>query len=211
MTVTASLISFLIAISLLTVTPGLDTALVLRTAATEGPGNALRAALGINVGCLMWGAAVAFGAGELLAASELAYTCLKWAGAAYLCWLGAQMLLRPRAGFELDGAQGGEGGADRKRSWFLRGLFSNLLNPKVGVFYISFLPQFVPAGEPVVAYTFGLSAIHVAIGVVWCGSLILATRPLGHLLRLPKVVKALDRITGTVFIGFGIKLALSRR
>ncbi|MCY0389033.1 LysE family translocator [Robbsia sp. Bb-Pol-6] len=227
MTVTASLISFLIAISLLTVTPGLDTALVLRTAATEGPGNALRAALGINVGCLMWGAAVAFGAGELLAASELAYTALKWAGAAYLCWLGAQMLLRPRTGFELDAKPGGKDGARRNAAqnrmpgaagvpggrtrWFLRGLLSNLLNPKVGVFYISFLPQFVPAGEPVVPYTFGLSAIHVAVGVVWCGSLILATRPLGHLLRLPRVVKALDRITGAVFIGFGIKLALSRR
>lgn len=211
MTVTASLISFLIAISLLTVTPGLDTALVLRTAATEGPGNALRAALGINVGCLMWGAAVAFGAGELLAASEMAYTALKWAGAAYLCWLGAQMLLRPRAGFELDATAAAAETTGWKTNWFLRGLLSNLLNPKVGVFYISFLPQFVPAGEPVVLYTFGLSAIHVAIGVVWCGSLILATRPLGHLLRLPKVVKALDRITGAVFIGFGIKLALSRR
>ncbi len=146
MTVTQSLLSFLLAAGLLTLTPGLDTALVLRTATVEGGRQATRAALGINVGLLLWGSAVAFGLGALLGASEAAFTALKWAGAAYLFWLGLQLAVGPRArlapALETPSAPGGRWG------WFWKGLLGNLLNPKVGVFYVSFLPQFVPQGMP---------------------------------------------------------------
>ena len=91
-----NLIAFTLAATLLTLTPGIDTALVLRTAAVEGRQQAFRAALGINAGCLLWGAAVAFGLGALLAVSEFGYNLLKYCGAAYLAWLGLNMLLRPR-------------------------------------------------------------------------------------------------------------------
>lgn len=201
-----NLIAFILAATLLTLTPGIDSALVLRTAAVEGRGQALRAALGINAGCLLWGAAVAFGLGALLAVSELAYNLLKYCGAAYLAWLGLNMLLRPRSSLAPAQASGKAGA-----NWFVRGLLGNLLNPKVGIFYVSFLPQFIPQGQPLIAWTFGLVGIHVAISLVWSLALIGATRPLAHLLRRAAVIKWLDRTTGLLFVLFAARLALSRR
>ena len=96
MSIADSLLAFTFAATLLALTPGLDTALVLRTAAVEGKREGLRAALGINAGCLLWGAAVAFVLGALIAVSELAFNALKYCGAAYLAWLGLNLLLRPR-------------------------------------------------------------------------------------------------------------------
>ncbi len=96
MSVTDSLLAFSFSALLLTLTPGLDTALILRTSAAEGGKKAFQAALGIDAGCLIWGALVALGLGALLATSELAYSLLKWCGAAWLCWLGLQLILRPR-------------------------------------------------------------------------------------------------------------------
>lgn len=201
-----NLIAFTLAATLLTLTPGIDSALVLRTAAVEGRRQALRAALGINAGCLLWGAAVAFGLGALLAVSEFAYNLLKYCGAAYLAWLGLNMLLRPRS--SLAPAQaGGQAGAN----WFLRGLLGNLLNPKVGIFYVSFLPQFIPQGQPPIAWTFALVGIHLALSLIWALTLIGATRPLAHLLRREAVIKWLDRATGLIFVLFAARLALSRR
>ncbi len=92
MSIADNLIAFTFAATLLTVTPGIDTAMVLRTATVEGRRHALQAALGINAGCLLWGAGVAFGLGALIAVSELAFAILKYCGAAYLAWLGMNML-----------------------------------------------------------------------------------------------------------------------
>lgn len=208
MTTPEALLAFTLAASLLTITPGLDTALVLRSAATEGPRRAAAAAMGIGVGCLVWGMAAAFGAGALLTASELAYTALKWAGAAYLVWMGVKMLWKPRDRFE-PGAVSPTGGGSADS--FRRGLFTNLLNPKVGVFYISFLPQFVPAGASPGVFGTLLAGIHVLLGLAWAGLLIAATAPLAGLLREAAVVRWLDRISGGVFIAFGLRLALERR
>jgi len=210
MTLTESLVSFTFAATLLTLTPGLDTALVLRTAANEGSKKAFLAALGVNVGCLVWGAVVALGLGAILMASEMAFTLLKWAGAAYLCWLGINMLLKPRDQMT---AQSSE---PVKKSpilggWFVKGLLGNVLNPKVGVFYVSLLPQFVATGYPVAAYTFGLAFIHVIVGIAWLSTLILATRPLSRWLRRPQVVRTLDRLTGLVFVAFAVRLATTKR
>lgn len=205
MTVTTALALFVVAAGLLTITPGLDTALVLRTAAVEGPRRAALAALGILCGCLTWGLAVALGLGALLAASHAAYTVLKWAGAAYLAWLGINLLLRPRSKFDLAAP-----GARRGNAW-LRGFLTNLLNPKVGVFYVSFLPQFVPPHVPAAPFIFLLAVIHVSMGLPWTALLILATAPLKRWLQRPAVVRWLDRATGMVFLGFGARLALERR
>jgi threonine/homoserine/homoserine lactone efflux protein len=201
-----SLIAFTLAAALLTVTPGLDTALVLRTAAVEGPRRALAAALGICLGCLAWGALVAVGLGVLLEASELAYLALKWTGAAYLLYLGVRLVLVPRAD-----AESGEAYASPRSNWFARGLLTNLLNPKVGAFYVSFLPQFIPAGPSVPATTLLLAAIHSALGLLWFLLLIGATRPLARALRSARLVRWLDRLTGGVLIFFGLKLAFSRQ
>jgi threonine/homoserine/homoserine lactone efflux protein len=201
-----SLIAFTLAAALLTVTPGLDTALVLRTAAAEGPRRALAAAFGICLGCLAWGALVAVGVGMLLEASRLAYSVLKWIGAAYLLYLGTRLILAPRAWEEA-----GRPAAAARSSWFLRGLLTNLLNPKVGAFYVSFLPQFVPAGTSVPATTLLLAAIHSGLGLIWFLLLIGATRPLARMLRDARIVRALDRLTGGVLLFFGLKLAIARQ
>ena len=205
MSVETALIAFVAAASLLTITPGLDTAMVLRTAAVEGPRTAALAALGIILGCLAWGAAVALGLGVLLAASSVAYTVLKWAGAAYLAWLGFRLIVKPRSRFDLGAA------STERGSWLARGFLNNLLNPKIGVFYVSFLPQFVPPHVAAAPFIFLLAAIHGVLGAAWFAALIAATSPLKRWLERAAVVRWIDRVTGVVFVGFGLRLALDRR
>jgi threonine/homoserine/homoserine lactone efflux protein len=207
MTTVQALLAFIAAAFILTLTPGVDTAMVLRSAASGGPRPAAYASVGIALGCLVWGAAVSVGLGALLAASEVAFTVVRWAGAAYLLYLGVKLILHPRA--NLDTAELGSPNLDAWQS-LRQGLLTNLLNPKVGVFYITFLPQFIPAGANVALFSFLLAAIHVLLSVVWFAVLIAATVPMGRLLRRPQVVKGLDRVTGGVFIAFGAKLALSK-
>jgi threonine/homoserine/homoserine lactone efflux protein len=201
-----SLAAFIAAASLLTITPGLDTALVLRTAVTGNARRAALAGLGIAVGCFCWAMLVALGLGALLAASQLAYTVARWIGAAYLVWTGYRMLRNPRQSFVAAGLI--EHGS---RAAFGTGALTNLLNPKVGVFYVSFLPQFVPHGVSVAAYILLLGAIHALLGLIWFACLIVATRPISEILRRPAMVKTCDRVTGGVFLAFGISLALERR
>lgn len=206
MSITDNLLAFTFAATLLTLTPGLDTALVLRTATVEGKRQALQATLGINAGCLVWGAAVAFGLGALIAVSELAYNALKYCGAAYLAWLGLNMLLRPRRSLAAADAE-----AKPSNNWFLKGMLGNVLNPKVGIFYVSFLPQFIPHGQSLIAWTFGLVSIHVVLGLVWSLVLIGATQPLSGFLRRENVIQWMDRTTGLIFVLFAARLAFSKR
>jgi RhtB (resistance to homoserine/threonine) family protein len=208
-TLIPALAAFVAAAVLLSITPGLDTAMVLRTAAAEGGRKALMATLGIAMGCLVWGVATALGLSVLLAASKTAYTVLKWAGAAYLVWLGVNLILKPRDRFETAVQTPGE--ARKERNWLLRGFLTNILNPKVGVFYVSFLPQFVPAGFNPPPFILLLAVIHAVVGSAWLCLLILAMRPLKAWLARPGVVRWLDRVTGLVFVGFGLRLALERR
>lgn len=105
---------------------------------------------------------------------------------------------------------GGEAAADGRARWFLRGLMTNLLNPKAGAFYVSSSPQFIPAGGNVVAFSSGLAAIHATMAIAWFGLLVGATRPLRRLAR-PAVARTLDGMTGTALVGLGVRLALERR
>lgn len=203
-----ALAAFAAAAVLLTITPGLDNALVLRTAAVKGRREAFAAALGISLGCLGWALITAVGLGALLAASEVAYTVLRWVGAAYLLWLGVNLILKPRESFE---ALTESASPRRSGGAFWRGLLTNLLNPKVGVFYVSFLPQFIPAGANVPAWTALLGATHALIGLAWFICMIAATAPIARFLRRAAVVRWLDRLTGGVFVAFGLRLALESR
>ena len=210
MTLVASLLAFLAAAGLLTLTPGVDTAMVLRAATVEGRRPAVMAAFGIAIGCLIWGAAVALGLAAMIAAAPAAYLALKWAGAGYLLYLGVRLFLTPRRALAPDGAAApGRRGSDLDA--LRRGLLTNLLNPKIGVFYVSFLPQFVPSGLNVSAYSFLLACIHVAMSLAWFAVLIAATAPIGRFMTRPGVVTAMDRLTGCVFVAFGARLALARR
>jgi threonine/homoserine/homoserine lactone efflux protein len=209
MTLLQSLIAFAIAGGLLTITPGVDTLMVLRTAAVEGPRRATLAALGIGSGLIVWGGAVALGMGALMATEPMLFLAAKWTGALYLGWLGLGLLLRPRD--RLDGTpavrQAHSGSALR---WYRRGLVTNLLNPKIGIFYLSFLPQFVPAGFAPGPFIFLLASLHILMGLAWFAGLIAATVPLGRVLARPVVVRRMDRACGALFMGFGLRLALAR-
>jgi len=205
---TTTLFSFLFAITILTLTPGFDTALVLRSAVAQGAKRASVTALGITLGCLVWGVAVGFGLGALLLASEMAYNLLKWLGAAWLLWLGLKLLLKPRQG-AIDTQQPAL--QQGYLACFSRGLLGNLLNPKVGIFYVSFLPQFIPAGASVALWCSLMALTHMLLGLVWNTVLIGGSHYFAGHLRQPRVLKVMDRLTGCVFIGFAAKLALSRR
>ncbi|MCU4377109.1 LysE family translocator [Acinetobacter haemolyticus] len=202
---TTILIPYLIAITLLTITPGLDTTLIIRTATLEGKLKAFQAALGINLGCIAWGLIVACGLGALLMTSDLAFNILKWMGAFYLAWLGLNMLLKPRAQLTHTAT------THSTQNWFVKGFLGNLLNPKVGIFYISFLPQFIPQSASPIAWTMGLVMIHVVIGFIWSMFLIYAMQTVSHYLKQPKFIRYMDRITGSIFILFALKLAFSKR
>jgi threonine/homoserine/homoserine lactone efflux protein len=206
MTTIQAFLAFIAAASILTITPGVDTAIVLRSAATQGPRPAVFASLGIALGCLIWGAVVSVGMGALLAAFPVAFTVVKWAGAAYLIWLGGKLLLRPRDRLDV----GDEAGPVDQWQSLKLGFYTNLLNPKVGVFYLTFLPQFTPTGASVAVFSFILAAVHVLLTLVWFAILIAATVPMGRLLRRPRAVRTMDRVAGGVFVAFGAKLALSR-
>lgn len=215
MTVGHSLVAFTAAAGLLTITPGLDTALVLRTAAVEGSRRAMLAGVGICFGCLTWGFAASVGLGALLAVSTIAYNTLRIAGACYLIFLGVKLLLRKPAPVSamnetsLPSAQAPDTSASAP-TWFIRGFLTNILNPKVGVFYVTFLPQFIPAGVHVTSFSMLLAAIHATEGILWFLLLTLATRPLSAWLRRPRAARTLDRTTGAVLIGFGLKLVLDK-
>jgi threonine/homoserine/homoserine lactone efflux protein len=203
---------FVAAATLLTMTPGVDTAMVLRTSTSCGPRNGAAASLGICLGLLAWGMGAAFGLTALLAASELAFDIVKWAGAAYLVYLGIKLLAKPRASLTVDRASLDSPAKSKGNTGaFYRGFLSNILNPKVGVFYVTFLPQFIPQGVSVAGFSLLLAGIHVLITLVWFSFLIALTVPLGRFLSKPRVVRNLDRLTGCVFVGFGVKLAVAKR
>ena len=204
-----AVIGFAIVAGLMTLVPGIDTALVLRTAITQGRGPAFAAALGISAGVLAWGVAAALGVSALLAASQLAFDVLRWAGAAYIVWLGAHLIIASIRGGRLELAAAP---TPRESPWtgFRRGFLTNLLNPKIGVFYVAVLPQFLPADVPAALGGGALALVHVVEGMAWFTLLILAAHLMRAWLGRPAVQGWIDRITGGVLIGFGVKLALSR-
>jgi threonine/homoserine/homoserine lactone efflux protein len=205
-----SLLSFTAAAAVLTVTPGLDTVLVLRAAASGGPRQGAAAALGVGLGCLGWGLAAATGLTAVLTVSHLAFTTLKWFGAVYLMGLGLMLVLRPRHALLASPDEATTVDAPGLAGAFRRGFLTNMLNPKVGLFYLTFLPQFIPAGVGVGLFSIALAAIHVVLGLIWFAVLIALLVPLGRWLARPQVVSSLDRVIGLLFLGFGVKLALTR-
>ncbi|MFH8407684.1 LysE family translocator [Streptomyces sp. NPDC018019] len=202
----SSLLGFTAVAVVLTVSPGPDFAVVLRTSLGSGRRSALCSALGIAVGCFVWGLAGAVGLTAMLSASRAAYDALRIAGALYLMWLGFQALRSARRrGQEAAGPEAGTADADRQPPLraFRTGLLTNVLNPKVGVVYMSLLPQFVPHGAPVVATTLLLVAVHVTLGFLWLGGIALAVHRARALFRRPRVRRRLDQATGGILLALG--------
>ena len=180
---------------LLTLTPGADTALVLRTAVGVGPRPAVRCTLGICTGTMTWATLSAVGVSALVSASELAYDVLRFGGAAYLLLLGL-------SAFRTHVATG----AGVSRRAFRDGLVTNLLNPKIGVFYATVLPTFLRPGQPVLGTSLLLAGIHAAMGLVWLSAVALAAGRLGAVLAREVWRRRLQRVTGVVLLGFGVKV-----
>lgn len=204
--------SFAIVAGLLTITPGLDTALVLRSAVRHGTRGGFATALGINTGALGWGVVASAGGSVVLDASEAAYTVLRLAGAAYLLWLGGRMLWRSHLSADgnadpllpADGESWGDESA--LRLWW-RGTVTNALNPKIGVFYMAVLPQFIPEGTSPLLAGIVLAVVHDIEGLLWFALLIFGVRTFRTWLSRDVVKQWMDRVTGGVLIGFGVHLA----
>ncbi|WP_031164431.1 LysE family translocator [Streptosporangium roseum] len=212
----ASFLAFTVVALILTVSPGPDTVIVLRTTVSSGRRAGFLAGLGVNLGCYAWGVATALGLTALLAASDVAYTAVRIAGVAYLVWLGVRALWNARRAVPAEAAEaaeavdgtGGVGGPPVRALAIMRtGFVTNLLNPKVGVIYMTLLPQFVPADVPVLPATLLLVTIHNLLGAAWFAIVVLAASLMRRGLSRPVVRRRMEQLTGLVFIGFGIRLA----
>jgi threonine/homoserine/homoserine lactone efflux protein len=208
-TLGTAVLTFALVAGALTITPGLDTALVLRAALTRSRREAMATAAGIVAGLFVWGAAAAAGVSALLAASELAYDVLRYAGAAYLVWFGGRLVVRAlHSRTAVEQPAGAEAGSSWRAARL--GLATNLLNPKVGAFYVALLPQFLPPGSDPLAVGLLLAGVHALLSVVWFALLIGLAAALSRWLRRPATVRVIDGITGTALVGFGVRLAFSR-
>jgi threonine/homoserine/homoserine lactone efflux protein len=195
--------AFTLAAVLIILIPGPDTLVVLRGIVRGGRRRGLATAAGIMTGLTVWVSVAALGLAAVLRASEIAYNALRIAGACYLVWLGVQSLrsLR-RAAPQQDGMRRGIVGTG-----YFAGLVTNLLNPKVGVFFVTFLPGFVPSGYPVGLTSLLFGAVFVLLTVAYFVVLIALATRLTRWLTTPRVRRRLDAITGSVLLGFGIRLA----
>jgi threonine/homoserine/homoserine lactone efflux protein len=205
--VQAAVLGFGLVALLLTLTPGLDTALVLRAAITRGRRDAVATALGVVAGVLAWGAAAAVGVSALLTASTVAYDVLRLVGAGYLVWLGGRILWR----LVRHPAQAAAGSSPSPRgAWrsARTGLLTNLLNPKVGAFYLSVLPQFLPPDTSALGMGVLLALVHAALSLVWFAVLVLGAAAARRWLQRPGVHRTVEGVTGVTLLGLGLRLAL---
>jgi threonine/homoserine/homoserine lactone efflux protein len=205
-------LSFAAVAGLLTIVPGLDTAMVLRSTAANGRRHGFATALGVNSGALVWGAGAAVGVSALLTASTVAYTIVRIVGALYMIWLGSRLMIRAlhSHGDEATAPRSPAGERGLARSWS-RGLTTNLLNPKIGAFYVAILPQFIPPHASHLAVGLLLALVHDIEGLVWFTAIILGTHSVRRLFERRQARRGIDGITGATLIGFGIKLGLSSK
>jgi threonine/homoserine/homoserine lactone efflux protein len=206
--------AFLLVATLLAVTPGADTLLVVRNVLGRGRRAGLATIGGIAAGCFVHAVLSAVGVSLILVRSAEAFQLLKWGGAAYLIFLGIQSVQgwwRPDdAGPATRPGGSDPTGARRLRS-FLEGLLTNVLNPKVGLFYLAFLPQFIRSGDAVFARSLLLGALHVGIGVAWLSLLSLSVVRIRPLVESRLWRARLEGASGAVLIALGVRLAAERR
>lgn len=201
--------AYLIAIFLLTITPGVDTLLIVRNSARSGVRAGSVTSLGICSGLFIHATLSAVGISLILVQNAWAFTLLKWAGAAYLLWLGLASLRQACVdpGAVTPGTSGSKVSPRFLRD-FREGLLSNVFNPKTALFYMAFLPQFVDPAGNVLLQSMGLAAIHFVVAMVWqCGMAVLVARS-RHVATPAWLKRALHGLTGGVFIGVGAKVAL---
>jgi len=200
------LVAFVGVAAVLTILPGADMALVMRNVLALGRPRTMLTIAGIACGCVIHATASALGMSAILATSATAFTVMKTAGAAYLVWIGVESFRRPAA--VVASGRSREASATAP---FAQGFLTNVLNPKVAIFYLTFLPQFIAPGEPVLRRSLFLAGIHIAMGVVWLGAYAWFIERLGTVLARPNVKAWLERATGGLLIALGVRLAWDRR
>jgi RhtB (resistance to homoserine/threonine) family protein len=205
---------FLVAVFLLNVTPGPDTAYIVGRSVAQGRGAGLVSALGISAGCCVHTLACAFGLTALLAASATAFTVIKIVGAIYLVYLGVRLVFAKEEARPPEGAAATATTTARPlRQLFLSGFCTNVLNPKVVLFFVSFFPQFVSTESAHKALAFlTLGAVFVVMSMVWNSFVAwIAGSVTKRFSGKPGVKKWLDRTVGSAFVGLGLKLATATR
>jgi threonine/homoserine/homoserine lactone efflux protein len=208
---------FVVSGLLLNIAPGPDSLLIMARSAAQGWRAGFAATWGIGAGVCVHVLAAALGLSALLATSATAFTVVKIAGAAYLAWVGLGMLLR-RRGRGDESAPAASAGRPvvalaRRRDIFLQGFLTNVLNPKVALFFLAFVPQFIAQDAPSKALAFlFLGAIFNFNGMLWCHALALSSAFAGARLKPgARVAAALERTMGAVFVALGAKLALATK
>ena len=206
--------AFVVIAGLLTVTPGADTMLVIRNVMARGRGAGLLTTLGTSTGVFLHATLSALGLSVILVRSATAFEVVKIIGAGYLIWLGTQSLRQAfrRAQVESQDpsrADSPVSPAKGRRSFF-EGLLSNVLNPKVAVFYLAFLPQFISPGDWVLGKSVLLAAIHWVENVMWLSFVTLLLSRVRSWITQPGVKRAIEATTGAVMMGFGVRLAMER-
>jgi threonine/homoserine/homoserine lactone efflux protein len=206
--------AFVVVATLLAVTPGADTLLVVRNVLTRGRVAALLTVAGIAGGCVVHAVLSAVGVSLILVRSAEAFAVLRFCGAAYLIVLGAQSVRRWWRVDDGAPAASDPGAAlrpSRRLRSFVEGLLTNVLNPKVGIFYLAFLPQFIAPGDPVLERSLLLAALHIGIGVVWLSVLSFGVGRIRPLVESRLWRARLEGVSGAVLIALGVRLAAARR
>lgn len=211
MTLWQAIVGYTTVAAVMTIIPGLDTVFVLRQALRDRRAVAFASGLGICAGTLVWGTAAAAGVAALFVASQTAFTVLRFAGVGYLLWL---------AWGYLRSAWQGTGGVvlDESRpermdvgDAFVRGLLTNLLNPKIAVFYLTVLPLFLPAGYPKIAVGAGLAGIHALLGIAWFAVIIAGAQAVRRFLVTRRGTRVVDATAGVAMAGFAVALGVEHR
>jgi RhtB (resistance to homoserine/threonine) family protein len=204
-------LAFTLLAALMTVSPGADTLLVVRNVLRGGRRDGLATAFGICSGLYVHAFLSALGISVILLHSAAAYTALKIAGAAYLVWLGAQSLRSAARGTPR--ADAGNAPRARVPAWqsWREGFITNVLNPKVIVFYLALLPQFIDADDPALAKSLMLTAIHVIEGIVWFAIVSFLVDRSRRLFMKPLLRRWIDGLCGAFLVALGVRLALARQ
>jgi len=224
------LFAFVGVAALLTILPGADMALVTRNVLALGRRRTTLTILGICAGCMIHATASALGISAILATSATAYNVVKTVGAAYLVWLGVQSVRGSSAARKFGSSAALQLGSSAARQLgssattrpaaeapssraaaFAQGFLTNVLNPKVAIFYLTFLPQFISPGEPVLTRSLLLATVHILMGMVWLTAYAWFIDRLGAVLTRPVVKAWLERVTGGLLIALGARLAWERR
>jgi threonine/homoserine/homoserine lactone efflux protein len=207
---TSTLWAFLGISIIVIVTPGPDTAMTIRNTLLGGRAGGIATACGVATGQAIWALATSLGLVAVLLASEPLFLAVKWAGAAYLVWLGLQALIAAWRGGAA-ATPGGGGAHLRAVAAFRQGVISDLGNPKMAVFFASVLPQFAPQGEGMLSALVLLGLVFALLTLLWLAAYACAIAKAGDILRGSSIRRTLEGITGAVLIALGLRLATEQR